>query len=400
MVLSRLGPVTRSQTSGKRKRLASPLRALPRTDPGLAGGGEDGTRVAEESQRYECFVCNSVKSSRQTRCVKAAYHGIALRNFASQLRPANRTHIERRTDYVVQPGDRVCTQCLLTWTQHRNTPRVYKCPRVKCILCDTEKKNTRMVHAMYVGTKVKTLPIRIMSDCSSDAAHARIRSIQDYVIQRGDRVCTLCVETHARFLVYASRDCSFAASRAHATESVATDARRTLLVATALSTDAIRGLTHRLEFETAGWDFPTQDVVTAPVGQWWSNLRTGDNDSRLQQLERHAAKHPSVAAALDVLKSHTPTIGVEEDARRTLLVAIALNKDAKRRLTMRLKLETAGWDFPAEDVVTAPVGRWWHDVRFFDHGSRLQRLETHAAKHPDVAAALDVLKSRTKKRHT
>jgi hypothetical protein len=60
-----------------------------------------------------------------------------------------------------------------------------------------------------------------------------------------------------------------------------------------------------LEFETAGWDFPTQDVVTAPVGQWWSNLRTGDNDSRLQQLETHAAKHPNVAAALDVLKSRT-----------------------------------------------------------------------------------------------
>jgi hypothetical protein len=288
-------------------------------------------------------------------------------------------------------------KCLLTWTQHKSTPRVYKCPRVKCILCDTEKsfRFTLVVHSNYIGSTIKNLPLNMSHDATNDAIRARLRSIKDYVVQRGDRVCTLCVEKNASLVVYASRDCSFAASRSHATENVATDARRTLLVATALSTNAIRGLTHGLKLETAGWDFPAQDVVNAPVGQWWGTVRTGAHVSRLQRLETHAAKHPDVAAALDVLKSHTPTIGVEEDARRTLLVAIALNKDAKRRLTTILKLETAGWHFPAEDVVTAPVGPWWYDLRTHDHGRRLQRLETHAAKHPNVAAALDVLKSRT-----
>jgi len=445
MVLSRPGPVTRSQTGGKRKRVdtdedddevdgsedewspedddedededavdgrgdaGSPKHA----DPSLTGVGEEGARAIEESPagvgsagvgssnyktpRYECFVCDEVKSRSMMRCVPSSYHGIALRNFANEFsNPVIRGHLERRPDYVVQPGDRVCTQCLLTWTQHKSTPRVYKCPGVKCILCDTEKHNTRRVHAMYEDKKVKTLPLNMSHDATNDAIRARLRSIKDYVVQRGDRVCALCVEKHASLVAYASRDCSFAASRSHATENVATDARRTLLVATALSTNAIRGLTHGLKLETAGWDFPAQDVVNAPVGQWWGNVRTGAHGRRLQRLETHAAKHPNVAAALDVLKSHTPTIGVEEDAHRTLLVAIALNKDAKqRRLTTILKLETAGWHFPAEDVVTARVGPWWGTVRTQDHGRRLQRLETHAAKHPNVAAALDVLKSRT-----
>mmetsp|Transcript_2808 Transcript_2808/g.10173 ORF Transcript_2808/g.10173 Transcript_2808/m.10173 type:complete len:201 (+) Transcript_2808:991-1593(+) len=195
----------------------------------------------------------------------------------------------------------MCTLCLRAWPQRNRVPRVYKCPRVTCILCDTEKAKdyTRTVHAQYVGKKVKKLPLQV------DAARARIRSIQDYVVQRGDRVCRRCIDKHARFLVYSMRDCSFAASRSHATETMATDARRTLLVAAALRKDPQQVLVQNLQCSLSNWDFAPQSEVTAPVGKWWDNVRFADNGRRLQRLETHAASHPAVAAALDVLKSRT-----------------------------------------------------------------------------------------------
>ena len=267
--------------------------------------------------------------------------------------------------------------------------------RRQCILCGKFKTQTNRVRAEYRGKPLRALAHNFV--CAPHVARTleaafRRRAANNEMIPADARICVACGDSHATCVPRLQHHCR--------DENVRAASRRAVLLANALREEEAFELTKRAKLELREWDAvgSTSGPVEAKVGSWWSNVRHYRDGARLKALDVYAETHADVKEAIAVLFSRMPVRGVEEDARRVVLLAKAL-RDAHKafKLSNRAKLELLDWDAvgATSEPVEAKVGSWWKDVRRYRDGARFEALQTFAATRDDVLHAIDALLSRT-----
>jgi len=332
--LSRLGPLTRSQTGIKRK-------SIVYTDE-VDGSDDDWSPEDEDEDDDEHEDC--------------------------VIKPVPR----RRGGH--EPGVRLDCHERPRVTHHWN--RGGKLPQV-CALCGRSrcKKQARCIRSEFHGWKVKDLPIEIDDNMWSALIHAR----KEYVVQDGDGACGACVKYHASQIIYTPQNVAYLKHNSRTTH----DARK-LQILSAHVRDTLNGkLPRRGDVATlARWDHENaEEREGVPIGNFWKNLTwRKDRLERLRNFDDASAKELEFLERCvfrENLRGCQAIATAEADNARKIKILSAHVRD-----TLNGKLPRQGdvatlarWDREnAEEKDGVPIGRFWHDLKYSKNKERRERL--------------------------